>query len=77
VFKKPNFTIVLRSSEPKNSDFVSSTSKKLQDVIRSDFNLAIWEIPLIYEIKIVAYYTIYHDSYNSVRFAVCGRHESR
>jgi hypothetical protein len=77
VFKKLNFTMVLGSSEPKNSDNDSSTSKKLQDIILSDFNLAIWEIPLIYEITTVAYCTISHDSYKAVWFAPCERQESR
>jgi len=65
VFKKLNFTMILGSPEPQNSDFVSSTSNKLQDITLSDFNLVIGRIPLMYEIT-VADYTISHDSYNAV-----------
>jgi len=75
VFKKLNFTMVLGSQEPQNSDFVSSTNNKLQDIVLCDFNLVNGQIPFMYEMTTIADYIFSHDNYNAVWFAPCGRHE--
>lgn len=77
VFKKLNFTMVLGPPEPIISDYTRSIFNKLQELVLSDYNLAIGELPLITEIAEHADYTFSHLSYYAKWFVPCGRHESR
>jgi hypothetical protein len=77
VFKKLNFTMILGPPQTITSDYSSSVTDKLTDLVFSDFNLAIGDIPLMYDIAELADYTVSHRSYFGLWYVPCRRHESR
>lgn len=77
VFEKLNFTMILDSPQPRDSDYVKSITNVIMKVVFGDFDLAIGEIPLQHLTTQYADYTVSHYSQRSAWYVPCGRHKSR
>ncbi|KDR21457.1 hypothetical protein L798_03910 [Zootermopsis nevadensis] len=77
VFKELNLTLIYDTPEPVNSDYVRSITNVMVRLVGGGIDLAIGEIPLMYNITKHADNTISHQNYHGVWYVPCERRESR
>jgi hypothetical protein len=77
VLKKLNFTMIHDRPQPISTDYIRSVQNVMEEVIFDNSDLAIGEIPLLYDTIKYADYTVSYVTQHVVWFVPCGRCESR